>query len=211
MNVSYEIYLITTPGYWYVGSSFGKLPSSGRRFNQHMSGRGCAPKLWAKIQEIGKGSFKQTVVEKGSGNPIEAESRWYDFYLAHDARETLNLCRPTDSGMLGRHHTEETKEKIRKGNLGKRNTPEAIARMREIHKGFTHSLESRAKMSVRMMGNNWNLGKVLPKETRIKMSESHKGKIPVQNFMKVACGNCEMITNPGSMGKHFKATGHSYA
>src|ERR1035437_4003318 len=104
LEIDYEIYLITTPGYWYVGATIRR---STNRLAEPLAGRGNAPKLWGKIQELGKDFFHQVVVEQGIGNPITAEQNWYDFYFAHDARQTLNGARPG-----GRpNHTPESRAK----------------------------------------------------------------------------------------------------
>jgi len=62
---------------------------------------------------------------------------------------------------LGKHHTEKTREKIRKANLGKK-----------------LSDDTREKLSLAHKGNKHNLGHKASDETRLKMSLAHKGIKP---------------------------------
>lgn len=140
METSYEIYLITAPGYWYVGCASGKLSTAKKRFTQHMGGvkSSGAPKLCSAIQEIGKESFHQVVVERGCGNPLEAEQAWYDFYFAHDARQSLNSHRPGGTPNAGRKLSAEHKAKISAAHVGLKLpplTPEHKAQISKVHKG----------------------------------------------------------------------------
>ena len=75
-----------------------------------------------------------------------------------------------NSGMYGKHHTEETKAKIRQNHadLSGTNNP---------NYGKHFSEEHRNKISKALKGaNSPNYGKQFSEETRNKMSESHKGK-----------------------------------
>lgn len=91
VQVEYEVYLLTAPGYWYIGST--KIGAE-KRFLQHLAGRGGGRTLYEKLQELGRNAFTQTVLEEGFGNPTEAEQRWYDKYLSDDPGESLNGKRP---------------------------------------------------------------------------------------------------------------------
>lgn len=51
------------------------------------------------------------------------------------------------SPMVGKHHTEETKEKIRQAKIGKHHTLEAKAKMSEGRKGRIFTPETKAKIS----------------------------------------------------------------
>jgi hypothetical protein len=73
--------------------------------------------------------------------------------------------------LLGKKHSEETKEKLRQINKGK--VP--------VNKGVPHTPETRKKMSEKNKGRTpWNKGKkgVYSDETILKISEGHKGKTP---------------------------------
>ena len=73
--------------------------------------------------------------------------------------------------LLGRKHSEETKQKLRQINKGK--VP--------VNKGVPHTLETRKKMSEKNKGRiPWNKGKrgVYSDKTILKISEGHKGRTP---------------------------------
>jgi hypothetical protein len=86
VQVAYEIYLLSAPGFWYVGSTSIGVE---RRLQRHLSGRGGAKKLYAKIQELGAAAFTLTVVERARGNPTEAEQCWYDFFVSVGSGQPL--------------------------------------------------------------------------------------------------------------------------
>lgn len=55
------------------------------------------------------------------------------------------------SGMLGKHHSEESKEKIRTNNTGKKRSTETCERISKSKLGVKHSVESWNK------GKHWKL------------------------------------------------------
>ena len=99
--------------------------------------------------------------------------------------------------MKGRHHSEESKAKIRLGNLGKKRSVETRKRISEGHMGIKPSEETRRKLSkirkgrkitnetkekirknhANFAGSNHPLwGKHHSEATKIKMSESQRGE-----------------------------------
>jgi len=65
------------------------------------------------------------------------------------------------SGMLNKHHSEETKDKIKKSNIGKKRSLEARKKMSEARLGTHPSEETRIKMGKARMGernNSWKGG-----------------------------------------------------
>lgn len=66
----------------------------------------------------------------------------------------------TEGGLHGARHTQETKDKISRGNKGKRRSEETKEKLSEQRKGE----------------KSWNWGKPLSTETKRKISEAHKGK-----------------------------------
>ena len=92
------------------------------------------------------------------------------------------------SPWYGKHHKQETKDKIssaRKGKYAgeknpmyeKHHTQESKDKMSKSHKGKQLKQETKDKISKANSGeNNPNYGKHLSQETKDKMSKSHKGK-----------------------------------
>ena len=168
MIMQYEIYLITAPGYWYIGST---TVGAKTRLHQHLAGWSGAKKLTAKIKMLGEDAFQMTVVEKGNGNPIEAEQRWYDFYISiFGSHTSLNGKRPSnwDGYMLEHGHTEDTKLKISAALKGRPQSSELIAKRSAALMGHATSAETRAKISNTLTGHTQS------EETRAKRSASMK-------------------------------------
>lgn len=102
-----------------------------------------------------------------------------------------------NKSMLGRHHSEETKEKCRAANLGKKRTDEARARMSVASTGRKASKETREKLRILHTGSKrspetckrislGNMGKVMSEEARRKLSVAHTGK-------KLSAEHCRKI------------------
>ena len=64
-----------------------------------------------------------------------------------------------ESTFKGKHHTEESKQKLRESHLGKRASDETRKKLSEMRQGEQH----------------WNYGKHWSDETKHKMSQSHTG------------------------------------
>lgn len=67
-----------------------------------------------------------------------------------------------------KHHTEETKEKLRQANTGRVHTKEARQKMSKAQQGRTHTEEAKEKI------RQANTGKVHSEETKQKLSEATK-------------------------------------
>lgn len=75
-----------------------------------------------------------------------------------------------ENGMFGRHHTEESKQKMSQKQKGRQS----------YWKGKHLSEETKRKISDANRGKTaWNKGKPFSEESKRKMSESHKGQISV--------------------------------
>lgn len=87
---------------------------------------------------------------------------------------------------FGKHHSEETRERISKANIGKRRT-----------------LEQKKRISASKTGENHPLfGKHLPEETRKKMSKAHLGKRWWNNGTKcIMAKECPEGFVPGRLKK----------
>ena len=75
-----------------------------------------------------------------------------------------------DNPMYGKHHTDETRKKLREANKGKQLSEETKNKMREAKKGKHHSEETKKKIG------EANKGKPKSDETKNKMREAAKGK-----------------------------------
>lgn len=75
----------------------------------------------------------------------------------------------------GRHHTEETKEKLRRINTGKKQSRETIEKRVSKTRGQTRSQEFKDAMSVKMKGNTYGKHCVHTEEHKAHLSEKMKG------------------------------------
>ena len=84
------------------------------------------------------------------------------------------------SPMKGKHHSKETKEKLRKINLGNRHSKETKEKISKSKLGKHHSKETKEKISLNSSHHpSWNKNKKLKP-----LSEEHKRKI--SESMKLA-------------------------
>ena len=234
-DTDYEIYLITSEDYWYVGSTTIGVSA---RYKQHLAGRGNAQTLWEQIQRLGPECFSVEVVEAGYGQRVQAEREWYDRLVEEDSRQTLN-GKPPNFGWDGFIRTnftmsDEAKAKISRANKGKKRTPEFGEAVRARNLGRKASDETRAKMSAVRKGipkpegfgakisaarkgkameqstkyklRQSALGRTHTIESRKKMSASQQG-IP-KNTTHYQCQGCDLVTNSGCITSHQKSSGH---
>jgi hypothetical protein len=196
MIEAYEIYLITGPECWYVGST---TVGAQKRFERHMTGKGGAPRLKAKVAELGPEAFQQIIIEEDFGDPIEAEQRWYDWYLANDLRQTLNAKRPDswDGFSRGKSLTPQHRRHISEANMGRVPTPETRIRLSEGHKGISPSSDTKAKLSAANKGKKNALGHKQSNEHRAKSSETH------HTFPRSQC-QCGRSFTPWGLANHIK-------
>jgi len=200
MDRDFEIYLITAPRYWYIGST---TRGASLRFSEHLRGpHSHAPLLQAAIRELGIEAFHQTVVQQRHGNPIEAEQRWYDFYKDHDARQTLNGKRPAGEWTNSSYErTPEVRAKISATLMG-----------HSYNRGIPKSAEHRAKLSAA------NTGKVQSAEQVAKRVAKNTGQKRTEEFSahqraaiertRTQCGGCDLVTPVGPLTLHQRSTGH---
>jgi len=172
----------------YIGST---IQSFKRRFYNHRSdiriGRHCNEHLVKAWNLYGKDNFLFVPIEifKGTREElIERENFYIRECLKSDPECLYNLTeaylRPPTGGMTGKHHSEESKQKIANANSGRIVCEEFRSKMSQIVKGRKWSKESREafkkpkseeakkKMSISKTGRK------LSEETRKKMSEAQK-------------------------------------
>ena len=93
-----------------------------------------------------------------------------------------------DHPMYGKHHSDETKQKLREANTGRIQSEETRSKISDAlmgeknpFYGKTHSEESKKKMSESRKGKPaWNKGVPMSDAQKVKLSESRKGK-PLSN------------------------------
>jgi hypothetical protein len=99
----------------------------------------------------------------------EGTSGWVP---SEETRRNIGASHQGNTYCVGRKLSEETKEKIRQGNLGKVNSPEARRKISEANSGKKRApLSEEHKQKLRQA----NLGKKQSLETRKKRSEAMKG------------------------------------
>ena len=161
-----------------------------------MEGYICSEETRKKLSEI----------NSGENNPFYGKN--WDDYGGHP------------KGMLGKQHTEETKEKIGKQSKGRTHTEETKKKLSEINKGKTMSEETKRKLS------ESKKGKKLSEEHKRKISENHanlKGKDSPCSIMLIAilpsglilepmCQNelCNLLGVNVSVIMNLRKTGKSY-
>ena len=102
----------------------------------------------------------------------QKELKALDMYYNRPASELVFLPSSEHISLhhKGKHHSEETKNKMSEAKKGKHPSEETKNKMSEAKKGKKHSEESKRKMS------KAHKGKHISEETKLKMSEVQKGK-----------------------------------
>lgn len=93
-----------------------------------------------------------------------------------DKNRCYNLS-PTAGNTLGYRFTKEQKLKVSKGQMGRVFSEETRKKIGKGNKGKTISAEVRKRISDSLKGEkNYNYGKSMSEEHKVKMSIAHKGK-----------------------------------
>ena len=146
-------------------------------------------KLQRAWDKYGEDSFQFILLEQCDKNTtIEREQFWIDFFQsAYDGYNTSLVA--TKTPMLGRTHSEETKELLRAANIGKKhpNRPamsdEAKANLSKLRKGCKMSDEAKRNISKGLMGNKYSLGRKLTDEHKAKISQRLIGNQYAKGFV----------------------------
>lgn len=93
----------------------------------------------------------------------------------HHTAESLAKMSGKNHHNFGKHHTEESKQKIGKANMGKHHTEESKQKIREVNIGKYHTEESKQKISESGKGNTNALGHIVSEKVRARLSEASKG------------------------------------
>lgn len=160
--MTYFIYVIETDGFWYVGSTRNVR----KRLEQHMTGRGGAPLVWAKVQELGRDSFNFRVLEECSDR-ASGEQKWYDRLILTSVASSLNSRRPFEYPEC---------------------TPERNAKLSAALKGREFSSEHRKNISNALMGRS------VSRSARANMSVAQKKRVITEVHRAKIVGSLRGLT-----------------
>jgi group I intron endonuclease len=187
-----------------VGYNMSKFASGGDLISYHPNidtirekQRISTKKRWNMKSEEEKLEFSENM--KGNGNPNwKGGISRIKFKCPICGKETnttnknTSTCKQCDdrngenNSFFGKHHSEETKEKLRKSHIGKKLSKESKLKCKEASFNFYNSEEGikcKKKMSIRNSGENHPLyGVGHTKESKIKMSNSRKEKYKNMTF-----------------------------
>lgn len=202
------IYKITNKinGKVYIGQSVDIDKRKREHFNNYKREENKHYILYKAINKYGINNFKfevicECLIEELDDLEIKY-IKLYDSYKANGYNMTLG-----GGGVrglkpwLGRHHTQETKNKIRKSHMGKKLSDETIEKLKIINKGnkrrlgISHTKETIEKLRELNIGeNNAMFGKSHSQETKDKISVAKKGKANSRS-RKIICLNDMKIFN----------------
>ena len=144
--------------------------------------------LYNAINKYGIVNFEFNVIEHvyDSNKLDEREQYWLDYYNSYNKGFGYNLLLKAES-WRGYKHTEETIRKIAESHKGKpspmkgkKHREESNKKNSESQKGKKrkpHTEESRKKMALSKKGNTYWLGKKHTNESKLKIAESQKNKV----------------------------------
>lgn len=121
------------------------------------------------------------IIESTTG----AKNHFYGKHHTEESRkkmsESLKGRTVWNKGLVGfgkgRKLSEETKKKMSLAQMGKKASEETRKRISEGRVGIRVTEEAKKKISEALKGNKHRLGKYHSKETKIKMSNAHKGQV----------------------------------
>ena len=133
----------------------------------------------------------------GRTQSLEARKKLSERMIGHKVTEETKL--KISKTMSGVPKTKEHNRKVGIANKGKVRTQEMRKRISDSHKGLKHSEEWKNQARERMLGDkNPFFGKhpseyaleklknrIITEETRKKLSDSHKGKVPWNKGLKI--------------------------
>lgn len=140
------------------------LLNKGKHFNGHLQNS------WNKNK--GK-NFKFNILEKivDKNELIKREQLWINYYKSCISEFGYNICSVAGT-TLGIKFSEEVKKKMR----GRILSHEHKRKIVESRKWYSHSEQTRRKISIRNKGNKYFFGHKHTEETKKKISERVKGK-----------------------------------
>jgi group I intron endonuclease len=169
------IYLIVNRanGKRYVGKFAFKSKTLQQYFEWNLtraiSGSKAKPYLYNAIRKYGKKAFCIAIIDGALNNMelLAKEREWIRFYHSNDPNVGYN-CTGGGEGIIGFHHSDETKRKIGNANRGNK-----------YWLGKHHTAKTRKKMSDVQKGHKpTRLGAHNSEEHNRKISESNEGRHP---------------------------------
>lgn len=195
MSNCWKVYMHTSPnGKRYIGITSKPVL---KRWGYKGEGYKSNKYFWRAIQKYGWDNFQHDIISINLSEDLakEIEILLIDKYKTTDTRFGYNLTLGGD-GILGYHHSEETKQKIKNSNVGKHShkmseesktkisialkgrpkpprTEEHIKKLGDAIRG--RKFGPRPDYVKKAIGDA-NRGRVMSDEQKIKLSNAHKGK-----------------------------------
>ena len=209
----FSIYLMDSADFWYVGSAWNKTTPEMRR-TKHLGGRGGASKLWEQIQNGVEFNF--LVLDTGDALDVHgayvAEEEWIGKFLASDPRGCLNV-NLFPSQRRGWAESPESIEKRAQNNRGRANPKNAERLLGKPRPDLVKAWARPGHKKERGLAISAGMAAMSPEAVaimRAKQSAAAKNRTDrpkkVTHFRQ--CGECDMVTNHISLGRHQKASHH---
>lgn len=135
------------------------------------------PKLQSSWNKYGKDAFVFTpiqIIEDTNIDLTPIEKKYKDGAYSLGLK-IFNILEPGNPPMSGRHHTQEAKTKIAKGNKNKILSDFTKSKIAKANKNKIVSNETKKKLSDINKGKKYRLGFKTSEETKKKLSELHTG------------------------------------
>ena len=199
----YKVYAHIAPnGKVYIGVTKAEKPES--RWGLNGNGYKHQILFWRAIQKYGWDNFQHIILLNNISEKLAHECEKYLIakYKTNDAKFGYNLtsggegitgykfseehCKKQSERMMGHAVSDETKRKIGEANSvalkGRTLSVETKQKISTALSGENHPMYGKKqpadaveKMRQKQMGNTYHLGHTVSKESRRRMSESHKG------------------------------------
>jgi len=139
---------------------------------------------------------KQSESHKGEKNSMYGKSAMKGKHHSEESKQKMSNSMKGNQNMKGKHHTEETKRKQSESNKGKHRSEETKRKISESKKGEKNPNYGKT---------SWMKGKHHSEETKIKQSESLKGeKNPMYGIPSPIKGRHRVYDNPEKTKYHYE-------